>query len=529
MPTSSSEGELLVGGRPAEPAPSTSLSADERSTLAALACGVLILDASGAVVYANAAAERLLGVTSAQLRGRVPLGALWTATDADGQPVPEAESPPILALRTGRPVLGRVLSFAGPDGERRWTEMDARPGVDADGRVVRVVATLVDAGARQALERQVTALGRLEPMRQLGEMAGGIAHDVNHYLTLVAGHAEIARQVAEAQGSASPELCDALDTIVRAAMEGAAATRRLQTFGRPARAARPTRLVVGDLVREVALMTQPKWRDKPQAEGRPIQVQLEVEGDTTITGVEQDLREALTNLVFNAVDAMPKGGTMVLSAKRLGAEVHVDVADTGTGMPPDVQARIFEPYFTTKGERGTGLGLSVVQAMVQGHAGRVQVRSTPALGTVFRLSFPAAAPQAAAPPPVAKPAEAAPRPVTPMRVLAVDDERDLTDLVATMLARDGHTVVAAHSGEEALVRLADTPFDLVITDLTMDGMNGWELIAAIRERYRGVRIVLATGWGAEIDPAVARARGVDVLIAKPYRLDSLRKAVAGPG
>lgn len=528
MPNPSPEGELLVGGAP-EPADIPRPAVDERPLLSALACGVLVHDAAGAVVYANPAAERLIGVPADRLCGRTPLGALWTAADEDGQAVPEAESPPIVALRTGRPVLGRLLSFVGPDGERRWAELDARPGLDADGRVLRVVTTLVDAGARKAVERQIAGLGRFEAMRQLGEIAGGVAHDLNHYFGLVSGHAELALLAAEVQGAATPQLRAALEAVVRASHEGAEVVGRLLGAARPARGARPTRVVLGDLLPELVLLTQPKWREGPRAEGRPIHVQLDVEGDATVLAVEPDLREAVTNLLFNAVEAMPRGGTIQLAARRAGAEVQLRVADTGVGMPPEVLRRAFEPYFTTKGDRGTGLGLAVARALVEAQGGRVDVISTPNLGTTFTLTFPAAPPIPPSPASPRLPVSPSPRPpAAPRRVLVVDDRPENTELAAELLARAGHAVATAQSGEEALVRLADTPFDIVVTDLTMAGMTGLELAVLVRQRYPAVRLVLATGWG-ELDPAVVPPDTFDAVIAKPYRMAVLLEAVANPG
>jgi CheY-like chemotaxis protein len=180
-------------------------------------------------------------------------------------------------------------------------------------------------------------------------------------------------------------------------------------------------------------------------------------------------------------------------------------------MPPAVRERIFEPFFTTKGERGTGLGLAMVFGIVERHGGTVAVESAPGRGTAFQLAFPAAAPSVTA----AAPVEAAP--VTTLRILAVDDEPRLSRMVALMLGQAGHRVATAASGEEALERLEREPFDLVISDLGMgEGMTGWELADAVRRRWPRVRVALATGWGAQIDPDEARSRGVSGVLSKPF-------------
>jgi CheY-like chemotaxis protein len=232
------------------------------------------------------------------------------------------------------------------------------------------------------------------------------------------------------------------------------------------------------------------------------------------------------NLVFNAVDALPAGGEIRLVAAQRGAHVEVAVSDDGEGMPAEVRARVFEPFFTTKGEGGTGLGLSQVFGIVEQHGGHVAVDSAAGRGTTVRLVFPRGLPargdRARGVPARGSGLEGAPR---ALRILAVDDEPTLAGLLAHMLHRDGHAVAVAHSGEAALEVLDRGPFDLVVSDLGMGGISGWDLAEQVRARRPGLPFVLATGWGAEIDPDEARRRGVAAVLAKPYRLADLRRVV----
>jgi CheY-like chemotaxis protein len=281
---------------------------------------------------------------------------------------------------------------------------------------------------------------------------------------------------------------------------------------------------VGVVLRDVAQLTEPRWRDAALAEGRPISLYVEVEDGLPVQGSPESLREAFTNLVFNAVDALPDGGRIHLSAHRRGADVEVAIADSGTGISPEVRERVFEPFFTTKGERGTGLGLSMVFGVVERHGGQIRLDTAPGQGTTFYLTFPAASER----PPAAVPTRAG-AVTRPLRILAVDDQPTMLILAQRMLAQDGHTVVVATSGEEALERLAAEPFDLVISDVGMGaGMNGWQLAQQVHGRFPGVRFALATGWGGELDPEQARTLGVEAIVAKPYRVDDLRRLVAGP-
>src|SRR5687768_16102938 len=236
-------------------------------------------------------------------------------------------------------------------------------------------------------------LARAEKLRALGEMAGGIVHDLNQNLNLIVGHAQIALRglAGQADGSAAPvDLRELLGIIAQSAIEGAEKLKRLQTYAKPADGEPPERFDLGELMRETAQLTSPRWKDMPQAQGRPIRLLLEIEGDTAVIGRPITVREAITNLVFNAVDAMPEGGSLRLSVRREEGQVVAEVADTGTGMTPDVRARLFEPFFTTKGDRGTGLGLVNVFGAVDGHDGRIEVDTAPGQGTTFRLCFPAA-------------------------------------------------------------------------------------------------------------------------------------------
>ena len=211
-----------------------------------------------------------------------------------------------------------------------------------------------------------------------------------------------------------------------------------------------------------------------------------------------------------------------LSARLSVNRVLIEVADTGSGMSPDVQRQIFEPFFTTKGERGTGLGLAMVFGIIRRHGGEINVTSEPGRGTTFHLSLPAGVSEKPAAP--TTPTTSAAR---SLRVLVVDDEAKLAALAAGMLRRDGHQATETGSGLEALERLRAEPFDLVISDLSMgDGMSGWELASETVQLIPGLPIVLATGWGAAIDEQEARERGVQAVLAKPFRISDLRAVVA---
>jgi CheY-like chemotaxis protein len=380
-----------------------------------------------------------------------------------------------------------------------------------------MLGTDVDVTERKESEQQREALANTEKLRALGQMASGIAHDLNQSLLLIAGNGDMARKALDQPVADLVFAREALDTMTQAAVEGGESVKRLLTFGRaqPEGNAEPVNLEA--MLHEVARLTSPRWRDASQVEGRPISLHVDAEPNATIVGWPAGLRHALTNLVFNAVDALPGGGSIHLSVRRLNEDVVVEVADSGVGMSPEVQARIFEPFFTTKGNRGTGLGLAQVFGIVERHAGRIEVHSAPQQGTTMRISLPWVAGIAPASVRVADPVA-----TRRLRILAVDDEPLIGKMVARLVRHSGHVVVTATSGEEALERLRDEVFDVVVSDVGMGaGMNGWELAEHVQRQWPHLGFVLATGWGAQIDPVEARAKGIDAVLAKPYRPDEL--------
>jgi signal transduction histidine kinase/ActR/RegA family two-component response regulator len=390
---------------------------------------------------------------------------------------------------------------------------------------------------RAQLEAQ---LRQAQKMEAIGHLTGGIAHDFNNILTGILGYARLAAErpaVAE-----DAKLARALEEVELACNRARELIQQMLVFSRGRRGA----------ARAVALAPLVRQGIRLLRSSLPPAIEITAELAAEVPAALLDPVQAdqvLMNLCINARDAMRGQGSLRIRvsgvalheaicascrARVSGNFVELSVADCGPGIAPEVMERMFEPFFTTKGDRGTGLGLAQVFSTVERHRGRIGVTSAPGLGTTFRLTFPTgmlpSTPEhrVAAIPPV-RATEPAPTggDRRPLRVLAVDDEPHLRELVAVMMGGDGHAVTTAASGEEALEHLANGSFDLVISDVGMGaGINGWELGQQVRARFPGVRFALATGWGAGIDPAEARAGGVDAVVAKPFRLDDLRRLVA---
>jgi CheY-like chemotaxis protein/anti-sigma regulatory factor (Ser/Thr protein kinase) len=244
-------------------------------------------------------------------------------------------------------------------------------------------------------------------------------------------------------------------------------------------------------------------------------------------GAEHEIRDALTNLIFNAVDAMPQGGTLTVRTHLIGegiaARVAIEVSDTGVGMDEDTRRRCLEPFYTTKGERGTGLGLAMVYGMVQRHSAELEIESALGRGTTLRLKFPADTASEIT-------AERHSRTIPALRnlkILLVDDDPVLIKSLQDTLQEDGHAVTATHAGQAAIDAFAAAQsradgFDVVITDLGMPLMDGRKVAAAIKALSRTTPVILLTGWGQRLIAANDIPEHVDRVLSKPPRLMELR-------
>ncbi len=359
-----------------------------------------------------------------------------------------------------------------------------------------------------------------ERLRALGQMASGVAHDFNNALVPILGFSELLR-VSPGALQDREKAMSYINTIHTAAGDAAKVVSRLKQFYRKQDEGDVFESVdVGKLVTQAITLTQPKWKCQMQASGATIQVEPELQAVPPILGDESALREALTNLIFNAVDAMPAGGRVTVRARRDGGAAVIEVADTGTGMSPEVRKRCLEPFFTTKGERGTGLGLSMVFGIIQRHGGTVDIESEIGKGTTFILRLPLPAVESREEKTVDVLREA-PR---GLGILVVDDEQRARNFVAAALTEDGHRVEIATDGATGLRCFRDGQFDVVITDKAMPGMSGDQMASAMKLMKPGTPVILLTGFGQFLDKA--DLPGIDVLLSKPVGIQSLRDALA---
>jgi len=315
--------------------------------------------------------------------------------------------------------------------------------------------------------------------------------------------------------------------------DAASVVSRLREFYRKREEGETYRpLSLNQMVEQAVALTRPRWRDEALGSGRTILVEADMRPIPKVLGSESELRELLTNLIFNAVDAMPEGGNIrirtglreVAAAEGAHAgsaapQVFLEVSDTGTGMTEEVRRRCLEPFFSTKGERGTGLGLPMVFGIVKRHRGTLDIESTVGKGTTFVVLLPADTSQARE---VQQRTQA---PSGPLHVLVVDDEPIARDVLTEYLTGDGHTVQTAVNGRDGFEKFKAGTYAVVITDRAMPEMGGDQLAAMVKEASPTTPVVLLTGFGDLMNAAGEKPEGVDLVVKKPIRLGTLREVL----
>jgi len=358
-------------------------------------------------------------------------------------------------------------------------------------------------------------LVRGETLSAIGKLASGMAHHLNNLFAVILGRLETLLVKVPDQ-----EARRYLEIVQRAAQDGAEVVRRVQRFSRVQPVSRTVPVDLNQLAQEVLELTRPRWHNEALLRQIRVDTALDLGAIRPVAGELAPLREVLMNLLLNGIDAMPGGGRLIFKTWMTGPDVHCSVSDTGAGMSEEVRHRALDPFFTTKGPKSTGLGLSVTYGIVQRHNGKLEIESTPGRGTTVTITLPAMG--TTMPAPAASPALATP---SQLRVLIVDDEPEVRSALADMLGIAGHTAFQAAGGREALAWLeAGQPVDLVLTDMGMPGMMGSEVARAIRGRWPHLKIGLMTGWD-ETEGLVADATSiVDFTLAKPFELKALTRA-----
>jgi len=360
-----------------------------------------------------------------------------------------------------------------------------------------------------------------ERLHALGRMASGIAHDFNNALAPILGFSELLLQRPESLRN-EERARGYVEMIHTAAEDSAKIVARLREFYRYREENDVfTPVSLNDLIQQVISLTQPRWKDQAQANGVQVTMKTELQNIPTIAGNEAELREMLFNVVFNAIDAIETAGTIHFRTSLHDQCARLQVIDNGAGMTEEVRSRCLEPFFSTKDEHGTGLGLGIVYGIIRRHDGSIQIESAPGQGTTVSISIPLYKEER---PP------ARPEPVSvmerPLHILVVEDEPLVREVIEVYLREDNHIVLTASNGRDGLEKYRTGTFDLVLTDRAMPECNGDVLAAEIKKLSPNQPVILLTGFGDLMSGAGEKPEGVDMVVSKPFTLNSLREAIS---
>jgi len=395
------------------------------------------------------------------------------------------------------------------DGRIRCMEAHTSP-LWHDGSITGVMVFMSDITEKKLAQ---TRAARSDKLRALGELAAGVAHNLNNSLTVIQGRAQLLlmRSAADEANKKS------LGVITQAVGDCSQTLRRLLDFSRRNVSRNAVPVDLSELVTSSIEIARPKWQaESPQRTGT-IDVRVNAPQPVMALGDSSELREVVLNFIFNAVDAMPQGGTIEIATSAEGSSARFWVADNGAGMTQEVIARIFEPFYSTKGERGTGLGLSASHGIIENHGGEINVISEPGKGTRFEVVLPLHDSSL----PVAPTVPAAPVEAKSARILVVEDEEKVRGLLNEAFRTEGHEVTEATTGAEALKRLDAGEFDLMVCDLGLPELSGLHVARWVKEFRPDMPVIIATGFAEMIaDEDYHKAR-IDDVISKPYALSDV--------
>lgn len=368
----------------------------------------------------------------------------------------------------------------------------------------------------QELKSTQHQLVQSEKLRALGELAGGVAHDFNNMLAVISGRTELLLKRIKDEDIVKP-----LKIIQKVTNDATDTIRKLQELTKAEPDKLFLRVDINNIIKQTIEITKPKWKDEAEAKGIKIEIFCNLKEVGEVWGDPSELREVLTNLIFNSIDAMPEGGKIFLETDAQKDFVLIKVRDTGIGMTEEVKKKAFDPFFSTKGVEDIGLGLSVAYGIIYRHKGTITIESQPKRGTTFLIKLPKSQKKK-----MVKEKGKIPYKFRPCDILLIEDQKEVREILKEMLVEAGHKVRIAKSGEEGLEIFKKGLFDLVFTDLGMEKMSGWELTRRLKEISPETKVALITGWGTQIDISEAKKRGVDFVVPKPFTQEKLLSVLA---
>ena len=367
--------------------------------------------------------------------------------------------------------------------------------------------------ARKQLEEEII---KMERLRALGQMSGGVAHDFNNILGAILGRAQLILEKIK-----DPNISKEIKIIEKAAFDGAETVRRIQEFSRIR--VDDTQFIpvnIDEIIDDSIEFTRTKWKNEAIMHGASVKVVHQSGGPFQIMGEPTGLREVFTNLIINAVDAMPHGGIINISSERDGNRVVIYVKDTGIGMSKEIMKRTFDPFFTTKGQRGNGLGLSICYGIITRHNGTIEVESEEGVGTTFIISLPLLVSHKKKVKEEKYLAD-----ISQANVLVIDDDDTIRSLISDVLLQSGCKVIAAETGKKGIDMFNPDKCNIVLTDLGLDDISGWEVVKEIKTISPKTPVIIITGWGGQLNKEELEEYGVDFVIPKPFRINELKEYI----
>lgn len=402
------------------------------------------------------------------------------------------------------------------DGSIRYWKETGSPVLDQEGRPLKWVGGISDITEQKKAEETLIMAQRLSA---IGELASGVAHDFNNSLQGIFGNTELALLE-----DISPEVRNYLNTIKKSATDAATRIQHLLRFSGKGKGRKDYEILnLNTIVADVITQTRPLWKDESEKNGLVITIKTAYSGEKLVIKANAgELRSVLYNIIKNSVHAMPDGGALSFITGKNKQGVYVTVTDTGTGMNEETKTRIFQPFFTTKGfGQGMGLGMSTTYTIVKEHGGEIYVKKTePGKGTSIEITLP-----------FAKKEEIKSKNGTynygyPARILWVDDEEMVRNVGKRQLEKLKHYADTAASGLEALNMLKTSQYDLMITDIGMPNMSGWQLTEKIKGNFPGMKVVVVTGWDTDISNEDKEKYGIGYVLGKPIDLEQLQNLIA---
>jgi GAF domain-containing protein/CheY-like chemotaxis protein len=369
--------------------------------------------------------------------------------------------------------------------------------------------------AYQDLKNTQSHMIQIERFRAFGEMASGVVHDFNNILASILGRIQLLLlKIKKGEGSPINETEKSLKVIEKSVMDGAKILARVREFVKEKSDITHSPVDLNGLLEDSLEMTRVYWKDEAFLAGIEIEIKKEFHATGMVMGDATELREVMTNLLLNAVDAMPQGGVLTLQTREDSDYVYMTVKDTGMGMTEEVKSKMFVPFYTTKGEKGTGLGLSLSFGIITQHQGEIAVESTPGLGSSLIIKLPRCSR-------VENNELVEETSLDRAHILVIEDERNIREVLDEILSSVGHTVTQAENGQEGIEFFQKHKIDLVITDLGMPGLSGWEVADQIKAIHPDTPVILSTGWGVNSDQHVLEKENVDRMINKPFNMKQI--------